>query len=58
MEKIDQLSVNPKLPGCRKLTGRPAWRIRVVDYRVIYEIHEDALKIVVIAIGHRKEVYR
>lgn len=38
--------------------GRPAWRVRVGDYRVIYEIHDGNLTIVVITVGHRREVYR
>lgn len=38
--------------------GRPAWRVRVGDYRVIYEIHDGNLTIVVITVGHRQEVYR
>jgi len=53
------LSKNPRPSGCRKLTGgENDWRIRVGDYRVIYEI-ADANRIVRInRIRHRKEVYR
>ena len=42
----------------KKLKGRVAWRIRVGHYRVIYEIHDRALQVVVITVGHRREVYR
>jgi mRNA-degrading endonuclease RelE of RelBE toxin-antitoxin system len=38
--------------------GRDAWRIRVGDYRVIYEIHDRVLQVIVITIGHPREVYR
>jgi mRNA interferase RelE/StbE len=55
---IRRLSDNPRPTGCLKLSGRPAWRIRVGDYRIIYEIHTEQLLITVITIGHRREVYR
>jgi len=55
---IQSLSENPRPVGVKKLSGREAWRIRVGNYRVIYEIHDDKLVIVVITIGHRKEIYR
>ncbi len=40
------------------MSGRPAWRIRVGSYRVIYEIHDDRLLVLVITVGHRKDAYR
>ncbi|MFO7869995.1 MAG: type II toxin-antitoxin system RelE/ParE family toxin [Kiritimatiellia bacterium] len=55
---IESLAENPRPPGCKKLSGRPAWRIRIGSYRVIYEIHDDRLVVLVVAIGDRKEVYR
>jgi mRNA interferase RelE/StbE len=56
---IQGLSRNPRPPGCRKLAGMANdWRIRVGDYRVIYEI-ADAIRIVrVNRVRHRPEVYR
>ena len=57
-EAITDLSEEPRPPGCKKLTGREAWRIRVGHYRVIYEI-EDAIRVVtVVEVGHRRDVYR
>ena len=44
--------------GTRKLSGRDAWRIRVGDYRIIYEIDDDQSSILVVTLGHRKEIYR
>ena len=55
---IHALSDTPHPQGCQKLSGRPAWRIRVGSYRIIYEIHDDKLLILVVTIGHRREVYR
>jgi mRNA interferase RelE/StbE len=55
---IEALAENPRPPGCKKLSGRPAWRIRIGSYRVIYEVHDDRLVVLVVAIGDRKEVYR
>jgi mRNA interferase RelE/StbE len=40
------------------IRGRNAWRIRVGNYRLLYEIHDDRLFILVVNIGHRREVYR
>ena len=55
---IKDLADVPRPAGCKKLSGRPAWRIRVGRYRVIYEIHDGKLLILVVTIGHRKDVYR
>ena len=49
---------DPRPPGCQKLGGRDAWRIRVGDYRVIYEIDDRAKTVLVVHIGHRRDVYR
>jgi mRNA interferase RelE/StbE len=55
---IDALSGNPRPVGCKKLAGQQAWRIRVGDYRIIYEIHDQVLLVIVVDIGHRREIYR
>lgn len=58
---IDQLSAlekNPRPTGCKKLADREAWRVRVRDYRIIYEIEDRVLRIIVVSIGHRREIYR
>lgn len=44
--------------GCRKLTGRDGWRIRVGDYRVIYDIDDENRRVTVLHVGHRRDVYR
>ena len=58
LEAVSDLAETPRPDGCVKLTGRPAWRIRIGDYRVIYEIDDSLLEVVVVAIGHRKDIYR
>lgn len=54
---IFDLADAPRPNGCKKLKGREAYRIRVADYRVIYEIQDKILLIDVIVIGHRKDIY-
>lgn len=55
---IRDLAENPRPFGCKKLTGRESWRIRIGVYRVIYTINDSQLKIVVIDVGHRRDIYR
>jgi len=58
LDRLRNLEGNPSPSDVKKLKGRIAWRIRIGDYRVIYEIHDRVLQVIVIAIGHRREVYR
>ncbi len=58
VEAIRGLEGDPRPPGTKKLSGRDAWRIRVGSYRVIYEIRDDLLLILVVHVGHRRDVYR
>jgi len=58
LTRLAGLETNPRPPDVKKLKGRDAWRIRVGDYRVIYEIRDRVLQIVVVTVGHRREVYR
>ena len=55
---ILKLSENPRPMGCRKLTGREGWRIKVGDYRVIYEIDDEQQSVIVLHVGHRRDAYR
>jgi mRNA interferase RelE/StbE len=56
---IRRLAKNPRPTGCRKLTGADSdWRIRVGDYRVIYEIADDIKVVRINRVRHRGEVYR
>jgi len=58
LARLAQLETDPRPADVKKLKGREAWRIRVGDYRVIYEIHDRQLQILVITVGHRREIYR
>ena len=55
---IFNLAKEPRPAGCRKLTGREGWRIRVGDFRIIYEIDDKTKSLTIVHIGHRKDVYR
>lgn len=52
------LEGNPRPSGAVKLSGRDGWRVRVGDYRVIYTIDDAKKRVVIYAIGHRREIYR
>ena len=55
---INELADNPYPAQSKKLTGRDAWRIRIGNYRVIYEISNNKLLILVLHIGNRKDIYK
>lgn len=52
------LAGEPRPPASKKLTGRDGWRVRTGNWRVIYEIHDDELLVMVVAAGNRRDVYR
>jgi mRNA interferase RelE/StbE len=54
---ITLLAEDPRPPAARALRGRPGLRVRVGDYRIIYTVADDVLLIVVVALGHRRDVY-
>jgi mRNA interferase RelE/StbE len=56
---VEALEEQPRPAGVKKLRGSQAtWRIRVGDYRVVYEINDDVLLVLVVRIAHRRDVYR
>ena len=55
---FDALSEDPRAPGCEKLSGRERYRMRHGIYRIVYEIGDDALLVIVVRVGHRRDVYR
>jgi len=58
-ETIDSLANDPHPPGSKKLLGSPdLYRVRTGDYRIIYQVDRGKLTVLVIEIGHRREVYR
>lgn len=60
LQAIESLGGEPRPLGVKKLKGETIdiWRIRVGSYRVLYTIEDDRLTVVVVRIGHRKDVYR
>jgi len=52
------LAHDPRGPGCEKLSGEERYRVRVGVYRVVYEIKDDLLIVVVVRVGHRRDIYR
>jgi mRNA interferase RelE/StbE len=56
--KIQGLATDPRPPGCEKLSGEDLYRVRQGNYRILYSVHDTDLLVVVIKIGHRREVYR
>jgi len=54
---IALLAHDPRPPAARALQGRPGLRVRVGDYRIIYTVTDDVLLVVVVTLGHRREVY-
>jgi len=58
MDRIGILADNPRPPGCEKLSGQERYRIRQGDYRILYEVDESQQVVIVVKIGHRREVYR
>jgi len=58
-DSIALLADNPRHPQCKKMAGfANLYRIRVGDYRVIYEINDGTITVLVLTIGHRSDIYR
>jgi len=58
LQRIRALADEPRPAGCEKLSGRERYRIRQGAYRIIYGIQDRELLVLVVKIGHRREVYR
>lgn len=56
--RIRKLSGEPRPPGCERLSGHDLYRVRQENYRVLYTVHDVELVVVVVTIGHRREIYR
>lgn len=55
---IELLADQPRPSGAKKLVGGAGeWRVRTGDFRVVYEVHDDVLLVLVVAVGHRRDVY-
>jgi mRNA interferase RelE/StbE len=56
--RMQGLSAQPRPPGCEKLTGHDLFRVRQGDYRILYEVQDTDVVVIVFKIGHRRDVYR
>jgi len=53
-----KLAADPRPPGARALKDRPGYlRVRVGDYRIMYTIEDDVLRVIVVRLGHRRDAY-
>lgn len=55
---FEQLAESPRPQGCEKLSGQERYRLRQGVYRIVYEIDDDILKVIVVKVCHRRDVYR
>jgi len=56
---VELLAAEPRPPGAKKLVGGDdAWRVRTGDFRIVYEIHDGVLLVLVLAVGHRRDIYQ
>jgi mRNA interferase RelE/StbE len=58
MQRIRSLADEPPLAGCEKLSGQERYRVRQGAYRIVYEIEDARLTVIVVKVGHRREIYR
>ncbi len=58
LQRILKLKENPRPRGCKKLSGKDEYRLRVGNYRILYAIDDKNLKVEIVAEGHRRDVYR
>ena len=56
--RMQGLSDQPRPPGCEKLTGHDLFRVRQGKYRILYEVQDHDLTVIIFKIGHRRDVYR
>ena len=57
-DAINALANDPRPFGCKKLAGREAYRLRIGDYRVVYELDDNNSAVLIVTVLHRKDVYR
>ena len=58
VRRIEDLADNPRPPGCEKLSGHDWYRVRQGWYRVVYAVDDGARVVLVVKVGHRRDVYR
>ncbi len=58
LNRLRALADDPSPPGCERLSGQPRYRIRPGRYRIVYEIEDARLVVLVVRVAHRRDVYR
>ena len=58
LQRIRALAHDPRPTGCEKLSGQERYRVRQGAYRIVYEIEDSRLVVLVVKVGHRRDVYR
>lgn len=58
MQRIRSLAQDPRPTGCEKLSGQERYRVRQGAYRIVYEIEDGRLIVLIVKVGHRRDVYR
>jgi mRNA interferase RelE/StbE len=58
LQRIRSLADDPRPQGCEKLSGQERYRLRQGVYRIVYEIDDNVLVVLVVKVGHRRDVYR
>ena len=58
LDRIRSLALEPRPRDCKKLSGQEKYRVRCGNYRILYQIEDDILIVLIVKVGHRKDVYR
>ncbi len=58
LTRIKSLAADPRPPGCEKLTGQDRYRLRQGRYRIVYAIQDEERSVIVVKVGHRKDIHR
>lgn len=58
IQRIQELSEDPRPPGSEKLSGQEKYRVRQGSYRIVYSVSDKEIVVIVVKVGHRREVYR
>ena len=58
LKRIERLAEDPRPTGCKKLSGSEQYRIRQGVYRILYSIEDESLIVIIVKVGHRREVYK
>lgn len=57
LRRLEELAVDPRPAGCKKLSTKDIYRVKQGSYRIVYEIMDDRLIVIVVAVGSRGSVY-